>query len=398
MKNSNQPNFTKEMVSVARSTILIFIALIILHGCEETNYTPRHSKEITTSGRRPGNPSPAPLFYFTNCGNPVSAFTGNFVAGTPTTATVTLTYINSPGGSYPMFTSNAINGITLSAPAGTLSVGSGSITFTASGTPVSAGSISIPVSIGESISCNLAVTILNAPSSGNCSEPGSSVGSTGCVTFTYRGNTVNYFTVRAADGKVWLQQNLGSPQVAVNRNDAASFGHFFQWGRWDDGHQVANSTTVTGSTALQNPSHIPSGNPNFIKGSTTATAWWATGGNANDTWSGTNATAANGKDPCTNIGSGWHLPSAAEWINVRDAEFISDAVSAFDSHLKLTESGYRASANAALTPTYVDFGHYWSSTAAGNTSANVFYFDGAYNAHMYAAERGYGFNCRCVKD
>jgi uncharacterized protein (TIGR02145 family) len=203
--------------------------------------------------------------------------------------------------------------------------------------------------------------------------------------------------VRAADGKVWLQQNLGSPQVAINRNDAASFGDYFQWGRWDDGHQAANSPAVTGSVALQNPSHIPAGNPNFIKGTTTA-AWWATGGNSSNTWSGTVATTTNGKDPCANIGPGWHLPTAAEWITVRDAEYISDAVSAFDSRLKLTESGYRASANAMMTPAYVDFGYYWTSTAGGNNTGSAFFFDGAYNTSISATERGNGFNCRCVKD
>jgi uncharacterized protein (TIGR02145 family) len=396
MKNSNQPDLVKKMFLAAKSIIIIFGAIIVLHGCEEAAYTPKN-KDVTTQRVRPGNPSPPRYFYFTNCGGYPSAITGNFVAGAPTTATATLTYINSPGGSYPAFTSSTVNGITLSTPAGTLNTGSGSITFSAAGTPVTPGSFTLPVSIAGSIACNLPITVLNAPPSGNCVEPGAAIGSTGCVDFTYRGQLVKYSTVRAGDGKIWLQQNLGSPQVAVNSKDEGSFGHYFQWGRWDDGHQVPNSPAITGSATLQNPSHIPSGNSNFIKG-TTYTAWWGTGGNASNTWSGTVVTATNGKDPCVAIGPGWHLPSATEWTNFMHAEAINDEFSAFESTLKLPLTGYRTSANAAVTvPFTTNFGHYWSNTAASNTAANVFYLD-TYNTFIYGAERGYGFSCRCVKN
>jgi uncharacterized protein (TIGR02145 family) len=247
-----------------------------------------------------------------------------------------------------------------------------------------------------------------ATASGNCGDPGTAMGSTGCVTFTYRGQQVTYSTVRAGDGKIWLRQNLGSSQVAVHSKDPASFGHYFQWGRWDDGHQLKNSPSVTGGPSLRNPSNIPIDNPNFIKGSTAATAWWGTGGAITDTWSGTNATSTNGKDPCVALGAGWHLPSATEWTTVMNAEAINDEPSAYESTLKLSLTGYRRSADAVLTdPFTTNFGHYWSNTAAGNTaaqnptasntSAKVFFID-TYTATVYASERGYGFSCRCVKD
>jgi uncharacterized protein (TIGR02145 family) len=233
---------------------------------------------------------------------------------------------------------------------------------------------------------------------GNCGDPGTAIGSTGCVTFTYRGQQVTYSTVRVADGKIWLRQNLGSPQVAVSSKDSASFGHYFQWGRWDDGHQVPTSPSVTGGSSLQNPSHVAGGNPNFIKGTTVATSWWGAGGSVTDTWSGTTPTTTNGKDPCAAIGPGWHLPSAADWTNFQYAENINDEFSAFESTLKLPLTGYRTSANAALTPAFTtNFGHYWSNTAASNTTAKVFYID-TYNTFIYGAERGYGFSCRCVKN
>ena len=396
MKTRSQPGLAKAFSLAATSIIILFSAVIILEGCEKAINIPKNDEETAAQIKRPKNPPPTPPpFYFNNCSHP--SITGNFVAGTPTTATITLVYINSPGGSYPAFTSNTVNGITLTAPVGTLNNGGGSITFTASGTPVNPSLITIPVSIKGSYTCNVPITVLNAPPSGNCADPGVAVGSTGCVKFTYRGQQVTYATVRGADGKIWLQQNVGSPQVALHGKDEGSFGHYFQWGRWDDGHQAPNSPTVTGSATLQNPSHIPSGNPNFIKGTTTATSWWGTGGAATNTWIGTNATSTNGKDPCVAIGTGWHLPSATEWTNLINSESIFDAASAFDSHLKLTESGYRNSANGSVVPQFVG-GYYWSSTGANNNTANNFFFDDVYNALITQTERGFGFNCRCVKN
>lgn len=180
-----------------------------------------------------------------------------------------------------------MNGITLTAPAGTLATGTGSITYTASGTPTTAGLFTIAVSIGSSSPCSLSLPMLNAPASGPTMDPGAAIGSTGVVNFTYKGQPVAYKTVRAKDGRIWLQQNLGSPQVAFGSLDKASIGDYFQWGRWDDGHQARNSTTVTGGSSLMNPSHIPAGNTNFIKGTTASTRWWGVGGLATDTWSGT---------------------------------------------------------------------------------------------------------------
>jgi hypothetical protein len=308
-----------------------------------------------------------------------------------------MNYINAPGGNYPAFTSATVNGITLSAPAGVLNTGSGSVTYTASGTPVAPGIYPISVSIGGSIACNISITVLNAPPSGPCSDPALTPGSLGCVTFMYRNQQVTYQTVRGRDGKIWLQQNLGSPQVAIAEKDSASYGHYFQWGRWDDGHQLSNSNSITGSASLQNPSHIPNGNTNFIKGNTPTTAWWGTGGLSTDTWSGTTASATNGKDPCANIGPGWHVPNEAEWINMIDRENILTMEQAFQSNLKLTESGYRHAESGVRYPDFVG-SFYWSNTAVnGNSAKSLFLEFGGYFPGTIPMLRGYATPCRCVK-
>lgn len=82
----------------------------------------------------------------------------------------------------------------------------------------------------------IAANALQAQGSGtpqNCNntDPGNNTGDTGCVNFTYRGQPVIYTTVRAGDGNIWLQQNLGSLQVAGMADDEKAYGEFFPVGK-----------------------------------------------------------------------------------------------------------------------------------------------------------------------
>jgi hypothetical protein len=368
----------------------IVVLCLVFQSCEKSIELP--SDEIATK-RKPHDPPPPPPAFSFNCGT--QTMSGGFVAGVPTNATITFTYSNSPGGQHSGYTSAPVNGITFSTPPGTLNVGSGSITYTASGTPIGAGQFSAIVSLNgfPNVGCAFVIYALNQPS--NCTttvDPGPTAGSTGCVVFTYRGQQVSYKTVRAKDGRIWLQQNLGSPQVAYSEYDNASYGHYFQWGRWDDGHQLPNSPVVPGGPSLLNPSNIPNGYPNFISGTTAGTNWWGVGGLVTDTWSGTTATSTNGKDPCSALGAGWRLPTAEEWNTVSISEDLFGTIGAAMSNLKLPASGHRGwNYNA-------DIGYYWTSNAADNSNAKVFFFDNNYNAGVVAAQRGEGFSCRCIKE
>jgi hypothetical protein len=385
----------KQTVFTGRIALPLIISSMILisQGCQKMEETQSPGEEIAAR-KRPSNPPSSPPLYFNNCGSP--GISGTFVVGSPSNVTITLNYPNGSGGSYPSFTSPAVNGITISAPAGTLNSGAGSIVFTATGTPVAAGYFMIPVRIGSSNTCNVPVTVLNAGITESTGDPGPVVGSTGTVSFTYRNQPVIYKTVRAADGKIWTQQNLGSPQVAFNSIDEASYGHVFQWGRWDDGHQVLTSSAINGSTSLQNPSHIAGGNPAFIKNATPALTWWGAGGLSTDTWSGNVATSTNGKDPCTALGAGWRLPTAAEAQNILNVENITDTYTAFRSNLKLPAGKYRASQTGTVGQNG-DVGHFWTSTADGAYGVAVF-IDNAYGLFVTGTERGTGFPCRCVKN
>lgn len=371
--------------------LLITSMIFIFQACQKTKETPIAEEETEANGR-PKPPS-QPL-YFNNCSSPI--INGTFVAGTPANVSLTLNYVNGSGASYSSFTSTTVNGITLTVPAGTLIRGAGSIKFIARGTPVAAGNFFIPVSIAGSPTCNLPVTVVNAGVTESTGDPGTVAGSTGTVSFTYQNQPVLYKTVRAADGKIWIQQNLGSPRVAFSSIDEGAYGHIFQWGRWDDGHQVPTSSVITGSTSLQNPSQIAPGNAAFIKSEVLNTAWWGAGGLSTDTWTGNVATAANGKNPCAALGAGWRMPTATDWQNIINLENITDTYTGFRSNLKLPAGSYRFSQTGVVGQSG-DVGRFWTSTADGGNAVAVF-IDNAYGLFISPTERGLGLPCRCVKD
>src|SRR5215204_1858030 len=377
--------------------ILLLPVVIFFQSCKKTaEPLVATANDEALSGKPPKNPPLPPTFYFTNCNNPT--YSASFTVGVPANIPITKNYVNSPGGNYTAFTSATVNGITISAPAGTFNVGSGTVVFTATGTTIATGFYSVWISVGNIQPCMMFFTVGNPPAEGPTVDPGPTPGSTGVVNFIYKGEAVAYKTVRAKDGKIWLQQNLGSPQVAFHQNDQASYGDYFQWGRWDDGHQAANSPTITGGPSLLNPSNIPSGNPNFITGTTAGTKWWGTGGLATDTWSGSSATSTNGKDPCVALGAGWRLPTAADWQNVKSYEDLEGTMAAFQTNLKLPAGGFRDSYGGFVFKNG-DNSNYWSSTAGSNSYATVLAIDdNTYSATLRASERGQGYNCRCVKD
>lgn len=232
-------------------------------------------------------------------------------------------------------------------------------------------------------------------------DPGATVGNTGSVTFTYNGQTVTHTSVRAADGKIWLQQNLGATQVASSTTDVNSYGDLFQWGRWDDGHQLRTSVNQQVTTLSNNtPAGISGGNPNFLR-NTVQPLWW--GGSATttpagnplitDTWAAGAPSATNGTDPCTALGAGWRMPTNAEWTALRTAESITNLATGFSSNLKLPYGGYRNGANGSIQQAgFANF--YWSST-----NKDAIYPYAVYNGGSVDYwQRAYAATCRCIKD
>lgn len=229
----------------------------------------------------------------------------------------------------------------------------------------------------------------------NNTDPGSNTGDLGCVKFTYNGHNLSYTTVRGADGKIWLQQNLGSSRVATSLDDTESFGDLFQWGRWDDGHQLRNSATVS-APSVNSPDGL-SGISSFILGSGSA-SWWATNATS-DAWnaaSSSGITSAVGIDPCKAVGQGWRLPTSTEWATLTGAEGISNPATAYASYLKLPAAGYRSNSSGGFT--YVGTrGYYWSSDTA-NSGGKYLYIGSSIANAGSGGPRGQGESVRCIKD
>ncbi|SDQ48813.1 major paralogous domain-containing protein/Por secretion system C-terminal sorting domain-containing protein [Chryseobacterium soldanellicola] len=241
----------------------------------------------------------------------------------------------------------------------------------------------------------MANTQINAQQTCNNTDPGTNTGDLGCVTFIYKGQAVSYTTVRGADGKVWLQQNLGSTKVAATLDDADSYGDLFQWGRWDDGHQLRNSAT-SAAPSTNAPDGL-TGIDTFIIGSGAA-SWWAANATS-DAWNASNAasvTSAIGADPCKTIGQGWKMPSQADWTTLVNAEGINNPATAFESYLKLPAAGYRSNTTGGFT--FVgQRGYYWSSDTS--SSGGKYLYVGTTIANPSSgAPRGQGESVRCVKD
>ena len=229
---------------------------------------------------------------------------------------------------------------------------------------------------------------------GPCAEPGQEPGDTGCVIFTYKGVQTYLTTVRGSDGKIWLQQNLGSINVASAVADPTSYGDLFQWGRWDDGHQ-SRTSLINGISTPNNPTGLNQGSAYYLTGST---SWWSANA-LTDTWEAAtpaDATATNGCDPCKALGEGWKLPTQEDWTAIVASEQIANPATAFSSVLKLPGNGYRSSTTGSFTFVGTK-GYYWSSTS-GSAGAKYLYIGTTLANPASGASRGQGAAIRCLKN
>lgn len=228
--------------------------------------------------------------------------------------------------------------------------------------------------------------------------PGSEIGETGWVKFLEGNDTITYTTVRAADNQVWLQQNLGSHQVATSLNDTSAYGDLYQWGRWKDGHQSRNPTNLQAGMPYTNPSELPTSysNPFFYNAS--PNTWWGSGV-ISDQWLAESVdavNATNGCDPCRKLGNGWRLPYNTEWNRLVNAESIANIEQAFLSNLKLVAGGHINGVNGTFFR--VDTrGYYWSSSASSEGRALATHFWENSVLPSNTDIRGNGFSVRCIK-
>lgn len=228
-------------------------------------------------------------------------------------------------------------------------------------------------------------------------NPQKEYGSTGKIEFIYKGNSVTYTTVRAKDGNIWLQQNLGSSRVATASNDSQSFGDYFNWGRWDDGHQY-QASTLQGVPAPNNPLGLNAGaNPFYWN--TASPYWWAAGA-LTDTWNASSPKdvgPTSGCDPCKKLlGENWKVPSELEFAALKTAEAIDTRNDGFSSNLKIPFTKYASSTGANTF--FSAQSRLWTNNAAANGSARYFSLPGDGSTTTFgAASRAGAYTIRCIK-
>ena len=200
-----------------------------------------------------------------------------------------------------------------------------------------------------------------------------------------------YKTVIGEDGLEWLDRNLGATQVATGPTDAASYGHYYQWGRYADGHQIKTSSSITGPVNTDTPGS------SFVKVANVNPWDWRTP--QQTLWLGINGT----NNPCP---SGFRIPTQAELANLFShiPNFTTATCGATssckdvaaNSLLKLPSGGYRDFSSAGLI-SVGSSGSCWSSTVNGVSAYNP-----GFNAtNVYPTNnnfRAYGLSVRCLKD
>jgi hypothetical protein len=186
--------------------------------------------------------------------------------------------------------------------------------------------------------------------------------------------TISYGTVQSSitgSSKCWITRNLGASQQASSATDPseASGGWYWAFNRMQGFKN--DGTTLTPST------------------------WNSSTDTASATWEAS-------KDPCTLLlGSGWRIPTAAEWIYADGASGgnWSNHTNTFASVLKIHSAGQLNQFTGVLSYRGT-YGGYWSSTAAGaaQSTARILQTSATTSVANSDQLKSVGYSVRCIKD
>ncbi len=186
--------------------------------------------------------------------------------------------------------------------------------------------------------------------------------------------------VTGAGGATWMDRNLGASQVATSSTDTASYGDYYAWGRYADGHQCRNSELYNTSKA-STPAYLQ-GNDWDGKFILTTGNWLVT--SVNNLWEGLSAV----NNPCP---SGFRIPTEAEWTLEASSWTPTTAAGAFASPLKLPLPGFRMNSTGVYDEVGIN-GQYWTSTAFKKNQISQLYYS------VGSTLGGFGMSIRCIKD
>lgn len=193
------------------------------------------------------------------------------------------------------------------------------------------------------------------------------------------------FGLVAYDGKCWLDRNIGASGIAQTPDDENSFGHLFQWGRENDGHQYRTSDFTT----ILAPSGSQPGHSDYIANDDHPFDW-----NNDNNWAHRWININGSKtisDPCP---VGWRVPTRSEWVSAMNYGDWESEQDAFDSPLRLPSAGKRDDKGAIYDAGTRGF--YWSSSSYNLFGEALLFFEkGAFISNYY---RVGGMSVRCIKD
>ncbi len=177
--------------------------------------------------------------------------------------------------------------------------------------------------------------------------------------------TVAYETISSTLGgtgaKCWIIQNLGATHKAGSYNDSseASRGWFWQFNRKKG---FASSGSRSG---------------------------WKTSISESSGW-----TSAN--DPCTELGTGWRMPTKAEWTSADSTGGWNNYIDAYNSVFKLHAAGHLDNDSVGTFNYSGTYGYHWTSFHAALTAGGYFYFR-SNDCYVNNTDKCYGNSLRCLK-
>ena len=295
--------------------------------------------------------------------------------------------------------------VTFSYSAASLAVGSGTInaTLQAVGGTLNAKKLDIQTGIGnDNLGWLLAqFTCATNSSGGTANFQFRNIAAIPDRNYADAAHRMLYLPVLGADGKIWLNNNLGANYANTTKasfNPAAqassstnqnAYGSHYQWGRYSDGHELMNWTSASAGTYVNASTSGTSSSTTPGSSNLHGSANWYTGSNPDSLWQGVNGT----NNPCP---IGYRLPTNAELTALVSAASITTAANAASSTLRFSGAGFRYSVDGTLLSAGISDGAYWSSSVGG-TQASLRRFESG-STSTYNGKRAAGLSVRCIKD
>ncbi len=275
---------------------------------------------------------------------------------------VSVPYTVGNGGTHngQVVSSTGVMGLTATLDAGSFSNGSGSLSYTITGTPASTGTASFALIIGGQ-TCTLNVTVSSASS-------------------------VCRAKVTATEYKDFMCYNLGAANTSADPFTPSweINGGYWQWGR--------TAEAAAGPTG-----------PDADQANNGPVSGWNTTNPTDGSWTDGAKTA---NDPCP---TGYRIPTKAEWDSVLTHNVISnvgtfnnsttnyEAGKKFGDQLTLPAASGRDSNDGSLV-SRGDVGVYWSSTEFEAEFAWNLFFTSDFAITSYVGNRAYGYSVRCIAE